>query len=356
MTDTQWVQLLAVLRGEEPSSAPLGFIIDSPWLPNWCGHNITDYLASDTIWFEDNRRAIETFPEVWFLPGFWSEFGMSTEPSAYGARCRFPLNEFPFAEKVITDLGQIADLPEPDPATDGLLPFMLSRLRWAQPRLAELGHKIRFSVSRGPLNIASFLMGTPEFLMALKTDPEPMHRLLRGITGFLKRWHGLQRETFPTIDGMLVLDDLVGFMGSTDFVEFGLPYLRELFAENVSVKFFHNDAPCAPSLPYYADLGINLYNPGVQTSLEEMRRLSAGRLTILGNIPPRDVLARGTPAEVRAAVRQMLAETTDRSRLILSCAGGMPPEVGTDNIRAFCDAAREFWTHPPAAKAIFHES
>jgi uroporphyrinogen-III decarboxylase len=340
MTDPQWNQLLAVLRGEPIQPMPVGFIIDSPWLPNWCGHDIADYLASETLWFEAHRRALETFPEVWFLPGFWSEFGMCTEPSAFGARCRFPRNEFPFAEKVIAEMGQIADLPVPDPATDGLLPFMLHRLRWAQPRLEALGHRIRFSVSRGPLNIASFLMGTTEFLMALKTDPEPMHRLLRLLTVFLKRWHALQRETFPSIDGIFILDDLVGFMGAADFVEFGAPCLRELFAVDVSVKFFHNDAPCAPSLPFYPDLGINLYNPGIQTSLPEMRRLSDGRLTILGNIPPREVLAMGSAEEVRAAVRNLLDTTPDRSRLILSCAGGLPPGVGTENLRAFLEAAR----------------
>jgi uroporphyrinogen-III decarboxylase len=173
---------------------------------------------------------------------------------------------------------------------------MLNRLKWARP--ASRSWAI-VSVSRcraGPLNIATFLMGTTEFLMAIKTDPEPMHRLLRVITDFLKQWHALQRETIPTIDGMLMLDDIVGFMGEKDFLEFGLPYLRELYATDVSVKFFHNDAACAKSIKYYADAGINLYNPGVQTPLAEMRRLSDNRLTILGTIPPRDVLAQGTPA------------------------------------------------------------
>ena len=252
MTDSQWNQLLAVLRGEPLDPLPVGFIIDSPWLPNWCGHDIADYLTCDATWWENHR----------------------------------------------------------------------------------------FSVSRGPLNIASFRMGTTEFLVALKTDPEPMRRLLRVITDFLVRWHALQRETFPTIDGILVLDDLVGFMGETDFLEFGRPYLRDLFAVNVAVKFFHNDAPCAWSLAHYADLGINLYNPGIQTTLPEMRRLSGGRLTILGSIPPRDVLAKGSPDDVRAAIKRLLEQTPDRSRLILSCAGGMPPGVSTENIRAFREAAQ----------------
>jgi uroporphyrinogen decarboxylase len=183
-------------------------------------------------------------------------------------------------------------------------------------------------------------MGTTAFLMTPKTDPEPAHRLLRVITDFLARWHALQREALPTIDGVFVLDDIVGFLGTADFVEFGLPYLRELFSADVAVKFFHNDAACAQSIGHYTAAGINLYNPGVQTPLAEMRRLGGGDLTILGTIPPRDVLAQGTPEDVRAAVRRLLADTPDRSRLILSCAGGLPPGVSTENLRAFLDGAR----------------
>ncbi len=340
MTDKQWNDLLAVLRGEVLRPLPVGFIIDCPWVPGWCGMEIADYLTSDARWFESNRKAIETFPDVWFLPGFWSEFGMCTEPSAFGSRCVFPRNEFPFADKIISNVEQIAGLKTPDPRTDGLLPFMLSRLRWARPQIEDLGHKIRFSVSRGPLNVASFLMGMTDFLVALKTDPEPSHKLLRIVTDFLKQWHALQRETIPTIDGILLLDDVVGFMGEKDFVEFGLPYLRELYDVNVSVKFFHNDAPCAKSIKYYPEAGINFYNPGIQTSLTEMRQLSGNKLTILGNIPPRDVLAQGTPGDVRAAVKKLLAEASDPARLVLSCGGGVPPAVTSQNLQAYIDAAR----------------
>jgi uroporphyrinogen-III decarboxylase len=340
MTDRQWHELVAVVNSEPQNHPPVAFIIDSPWLPNWFGIDILDYFTSEELWFQANRKAIENFPEATFLPGFWSEFGMCTEPSAFGAKCVFPGNELPFADKMIREIAQVQDLAEPNPATDGLLPFMLNRLKSVRPRLEELGHRIRFSVSRGPLNIATFLMGTTEFLMALKTDPEGVQKLLGIITSFLKKWHALQRETFPTIDGMLLLDDIVGFMGEEDFKEFGLPCFKELYADAGRVKFFHNDAQCAKSIGYYPEIGINLYNPGIFSTLAELRRLSNDRLTILGNIPPRDVLAKGSPADVRAAVRKLLDETPDRSKLILSCAGGMPPGVSTDNIRAFIEAAR----------------
>ena len=222
-----------------------------------------------------------------------------------------------------------------------MLPFTLKRLKLARPRIEALGHQIRFSVSRGPLNLATFLLGTTEFMLALKTDRGRVHKLLRLITNFLKRWHQLQRETFPSIGGIFVLDDIVGFLGAEDFQEFGLPYLKDLYTTERAVKFFHNDARCEQSLAWYPEIGINLYNPGVFNTLAELRALSKNRLALLGNIPPRDVLAQGTPAEVHAAVTRLLAQTTDHSRLILSCAGGMPPGVRTENLRAFVAAVQE---------------
>lgn len=290
MNDAQWESLCRSVsgKGEERLAA---FIIDSPWLPNWRGRAILDYFTSDDMWFESNRAAIEAFPEAIFLPGFWAEYGMCTEPSAFGARCSFPEDEFPFAKPTIKRIEDIDDLEEPDPAKDGLLPFVLKRMRWALPRMAAIGHRPRFSVSRGPLNVASFLMGVTELMIALKTEPERAHRLLTLVTSFLKKWHALQRELFPSIDGIMVLDDIVGFIGEEDFLEFAFPYLADLYSPPARVKLFHNDADCAASVKHYSEMGVNLYNPGTQLSLAELYRLSAGKLAILGSIPPRDVLA-----------------------------------------------------------------
>jgi uroporphyrinogen decarboxylase len=340
MTDKQWFDLIDIVNGEKKQPLPIGFIIDCPWLPNWYGIDILDYFTSDELWLKANLKAIDTFPEVMFLPGFWSEYGMCTEPSAFGAKCVFWKNEFPFAEKIIHSSDDIGKLKLPNPQTDGLLPFMLNRLVKAQPVIEKLGHRIRFSVSRGPLNIATFLMGTTEFLTLMMMEPEATHKLLRMITDFLKSWHNLQRNTFPTIDGMMMLDDIVGFIGEEEFLEFGYPYLKELYDVKAGVKLFHNDADCATSVKYYPELGINLYNPGIQMTAGDLIEGTKHRITILGNIPPRDVLAAGSPEDVKKAVRELLASTNDSARLMLSCGGGMPPAVSTENIRAFISSAR----------------
>jgi len=341
MTDKQWTDLKAIVNGEKKHPLPIGFIIDSPWLPNWYGINILDYFSNDELWLKANLKALETFPEVIFLPGFWSEYGMCTEPSAFGAKCIFWKNEFPFAEKIIQSPDDINTLKLPDPETDGLLPFMLNRLINAQPAIEKAGHSIRFSVSRGPLNVASFLMGTTELLTAMLMEPEAVHKLMLIITDFLKTWHKLQRDTFPTIDGIMMLDDIVGFIGEQEFMEFGYPYLKELFDVKAGVKLFHNDADCNISVKYYPELGINLLNPGTHMTVKELIEVTANKVTILGNIPPRDVLAAGTPDDIKKAVKELLANTPDHTRLVLSCGGGMPPAVSNEKIKAFISAARD---------------
>ena len=341
MTDKQWDNLKKAISGEVLAVPPIGFIIDSPWLPNWCNTAILDYFSNDELWLSCNMKALGDFPEVMFLPGFWSEFGMCTEPSAFGSRCSFPHNEFPHAHAVIQSADQIDALPSPNPAHDGLLPFVLNRLRCVQPRIEAAGHKIRFAVARGPLNIASYLMGSTEFLTAMMMEPEKVEALMKKVTSFLKEWLHLQIDTFPTIDGIFLLDDIIGFLGEDAFRTFGLPYFKELYDAPVSVKFLHNDAPCKVSAPFLPEMGVNLFNMGFDVSLNELRQVTHNNVTLLGNIPPRDVLANGDRAKVTDATVQLVRSLQNNiSHIIFSCGGGMPPGASSENITAFIDAVK----------------
>jgi uroporphyrinogen decarboxylase len=336
MTNEQWEKLLAVINGQVLEPLPVGFIIDSPWLPGWAGMSVLDYYSSEQLWFEANLKAVRQFPNAMFLPGFWSEFGMCTEPSAFGAKCTWQEHELPYADKVIADIQAVHSLAKPDCNQDGLLPFTLNRLKHYQSQIEQAGHCIRFAVSRGPLNIASFLLGSTEFLMAIRTDPDETHKFLGIVTDFIIDWIELQAETFPSIDGVFILDDIVGFLGDEDFRSAALPYLERIFqSSKCSVKFFHNDAAGLVCAPYLARIGINLFNFSFQHSLAEMKELTKNEVTLLGNIPTRDVLAAGTPQEIRESVRSAIESVSDKSRIILSCGGGMPPDVSTENIEAF---------------------
>lgn len=342
MTNQQWEMLKKIINGEKVRPLPIGFIADSPWLPGWYGIRILDYFSNDELWLKANLKAIRDFPDIMFLPGFWSEYGMCTEPSAFGARCRFPQDEFPHAHAVIKSPEEIESLVVPEPETDGLLPMILNRLKLAQPHIEDAGHKIRFAVARGPLNIASFLMGATELMMAMLTNPESIDTLMQKITAFLKKWLQIQRKTFSSIDGIFLLDDIIGFIGEPEFRRFGLPYFKELYNADVAVKFLHNDAQCRVSMPFLPEIGVNLFNMGFDVTLNEIKERTNNQVTLVGNIPPRDVLANGKPEDVTKSVIELLDSLQDKSRVILSCGGGLPPGVSSANLTAFIQAVKTY--------------
>ena len=342
MKEIHWERLIKVINGEATKEKPVGFIIDSPWLPKWYGSSIMDYYADPEIWFYSNMRAMNEFPEVMFLPGFWAEFGMCTEPSAFGSKLVWSENDFPYADKISSNPEDISGLIKPNVRTDGLLPFSINRMLRYEDRIKQNGCKLKFATSRGPLNIASFLFGMTDFMLALAITPEEAQKGLTTITDFVIDWLSLQFEKFRDIDGILILDDIVGFLGEPDFETFVLPHMKRIYSTfNAKVNFFHNDASGLVCAKYLKEIGVNLFNFSYNHSIDEIRSLAGDSVTLLGNIPPREILAMGSPADVQASVSKMINTCRDHSRIIWSCGGGMAPDTPSANIRAFIQAVNE---------------
>jgi uroporphyrinogen-III decarboxylase len=85
---------------------------------------------------------------------------------------------------------------------------------------------------------------------------------------------------------------------------------------------------------------VNLFNMGFDISLNEVKTLTSNKVALLGNIPPRDVLAGGTPQMVKRVTTELIDSLQDCRGVILSCGGGMPPGASSMNIRAFLETAR----------------
>jgi len=343
MNNKSWNDLLDLIDGKKIGYQPVGFIIDSPWIPGWYGITNIQFFASDEHWLKSNLKAINFFPDVWFLPGFWSEYGMCTEPSAFGARMIWLDKNLPHAEKILKSIEDISTLPQPDVKTDGLLPFVISRLKENQECIKKAGHDIRFAITRGPLNIASFLMGTTGFLMSLMMNPDESKAFIERITQFICDWIKYQKECFPTIEGIFVLDDIIGFVGEHEFTEYVIPSFKKIFSSiDANVRFLHNDSMGLITAKFLKEMNVNMFNFSFEHPMGVIRDLAGPEVVLMGNIPPRDVMAKGTPEQVKVAVGKAMNEISDHSRILWSVGGGMPPDVSNENIQAFIEAVREY--------------
>jgi uroporphyrinogen-III decarboxylase len=188
---------------------------------------------------------------------------------------------------------------KPDVKKDGLLPFVINRLKLSQKQIEAFGHQIKFAVARGPLNI-------------------------------------------PTLEGILLLDDIIGFIGDQQCKEYVVPYFKKIYGSfNAKVNFLHNDAKGLVCAPYLLEMGVNLFNFSFEHSIAEMKKLTSGKVTLLGNIPPRDLLEQGTPKDVEDALIKSVENLKETTRIILSCGGGVPQGVTTENINSFIATAKK---------------
>ncbi len=160
------------------------------------------------------------------------------------------------------------------------------------------------------------------------------------VTTFLVDWIQHQAATISSIDGIFILDDLVGFLGRRGFSGIRQALFEEgLRGHRCPSALLSQRCAGRICAPHLAEIGVNLFNFSYDHSLPDMRSWVGDQVTLLGNIPPLEVLAKGTPADVRQAVRSVLDGLEDRRRIILSAGGGVPPHVTSENIDAFLEEA-----------------
>ncbi len=306
MKKSQWESVLKTARGEVTGGLVTAFIVDSPWIPGFVGVSTVDYIADPDVWLQANLAVLNAFPTAVFLPGFWVEPGMAAEPSGFGCRIVFSHDQPPSIHPLTRSVEELASLEAPNPRRDGLMPIVLSQYRRAVPRVREAGFDIRIAAARGPLALAAHLLGLTDFLVALKTDPQATHRLMAVTTRTVKTWLEAQLEALPGGEGIMVLDDVMGFLSRDDYLEFAHPYLMEIFSLPVPLKILHNDNPSPVCYEFVHDLGVDVFNFSHQQGLNVARRLVGDQVCLMGNVPPLDVLVNGTAEETAAQARHCI--------------------------------------------------
>jgi uroporphyrinogen decarboxylase len=339
MRSEQWNTLVRTVNGERAPRIPVALIADTPWIPPFLGISTVDYIGVPQSWLHANLAVARRFPDVIFVPGFWVEPGMAAEPSGFGCRIEFSSEQPPSIHPIAADVGLVDGLAQPNPLRDGLMPLVLAQYRHALPLVRAEGMDIRMVAARGPLAVAAHLFGLSEFLVGLKTEQALTHRLLKMTTRLAKEWLSAQAAVLPAADGILVLDDVVGFLSRDDYQEFAHPYLKEIFSLPAAVKIFHNDTDSPVCYEFLADLGINAFNFTHLRSLGDVRARVGDSVCLMGNVPPRDVLAAGSAAAVTDHARRCIAENAGHPAFLLSAGGGLSPGTPAENIDALVRAA-----------------
>ncbi len=342
MTPEQWRDFKTVAKGGRLARTPVAAIVDSPWIPGYVGVSHLDYYLDPELWFQANLKVARDFPDVILFPSWWVEYGMAVEPSAVGNRIHFWNDQPPGQSPTLFRLEDAASLAPVNPQTDGLMPFVLRLYERHKPRIAAEGHVIPVVAARGPLCLASFLRGVTQFMTDIAENPEGAHLLLRYAAQVVIAWLRAQAEVIgKEVEGILVLDDIAGFLSRRAYLEFGHPYFKQICDTFPSqwVKVYHNDANVRPFLDLIPEAGFDVLNWSHKIPFAEAREKTAGRLRLMGNLAPLDLGVHGSPEQIRAAARALVEESRGVG-LILSFGGGVSMNTPASNLRALMSAIK----------------
>jgi uroporphyrinogen-III decarboxylase len=338
---TPWEQFKLAARLGTPERIPVALIVDSPWLPGYAGLDTRDYYLFPEKWLEVNLGLLKRFPEVVWIPGFWVEYGMAAEPSAFGARLRFFPDRPPSIEPITSDLNFWSDLKPANPEEDGLMPLVLRQYRAMDERLSAEGLGIRMVAARGPMTVASWLAGITPLLMDVALNPEGVSRILETVTTSIIRWLHAQLDVLRAPEGILLLDDVVGMVSKQHYETLVHPHLRRIFDEFEGlIRIYHNDMPCAHLSECLAQANFDVFNFSHETDLAELKSKMGHRVALMGNVPPLDVGARGNPEAVAGSALACLEKGAAGGGFILSFGGGVSPGTPAENIDALVQTAR----------------
>jgi uroporphyrinogen decarboxylase len=330
-----------LVRRKDKDRTMVVLIIDSPWLPGYAGVNTLDFFFDPKTWFEVYQRARQDLPGVAFVPGTWVEYGMALEPSGFGAPIQWSRKSPPSVRPYPGGLTGLLDAAQPDPETDGLMPVALRQYERMKPKLSAEGMAPRMAAARGPLAVASHLLGVTEFLMATQLDSERSLLLLEKTTALCIEWLDAQLKRMEDPVGVLVLDDIVGMLGPEDAARFAFPFFQKIFEHFPKlIHLFHNDTPNEKVFPGLSKVGMDVFNFSHEIEVEKARDLLGPDIVLMGNLPPLDLLVRGTPEQVQGGTRALLQKAERFGPLLISPGGGVSPETPIDNLKAMLDAAR----------------
>ncbi|MGQ9632165.1 MAG: uroporphyrinogen decarboxylase family protein [bacterium] len=126
-----------------------------------------------------------------------------------------------------------------------------------------------------------------------------------------------------------------------------LPHTRRV-AENITIPWaYHSDGNLMPILDDMLTQGMNAIHPLEPGSMDlrELKRRYGDRIAFIGNINM-DLLARGTPEEVRQEVKERIALMGPGYGYLISSSNSIAEYCKPENVVAMVEAIKEFGRYP----------
>ncbi len=288
-------------------------------------------------------RALIESVEKYGLDGVLVDVDTATLAGAVGVPVLYPDDEPAICHGcLLENLEDVETLPEPNVGAHAGIQVWLEAVRLLKRHFGgEVW--IRGNCDQAPFALAALMRGMEAWLLDLM-DPDraaAVGRVLELACSATVQFLKLMAETGA--DMLSNGDSAAGtsVISPRLYREFALPYERRTAAAAHSLGLPWALHVCGRTDPILCDLastGADALELDYKTDVR--RAHDALRNSVfIGNIDPSGVIARGTPANIEAKTRELLAVFEDTPRLIVNAGCALPADTPEENLRALVRAA-----------------
>ena len=226
-----------------------------------------------------------------------------------------------------------------------------SKFYKAQPFLPK-GMKM-IAISGKIFTLTWMLMGFQNFCLSLYLQEELVRKIIEKI-GEIQVEATKKLLEIPDLGGILIADDLAYYSGlmidPRFFRKWVFPWYEELAAlcrKHDLLFILHSDGNIWKIMEDIIAIGFDAINPVDPTSMDirEVKEKVGHKIGIIGNIDT-DLLARGSPEEVRELTKKRIKEIAPGGGYALASGNSVPSWSRFENYQAMRETALTYGTYP----------
>lgn len=194
-----------------------------------------------------------------------------------------------------------------------------------------------------------------EFLTAMSTEPELIHRYMEATTEGAITF--IKAQIDAGVDGILGGNDWcfkTGPMFSPEyFSRFFVPHLKRIasFCHEKGVPYIkHLDGNTTSLLPALInDVGIDAYHgiePPAGMNIVELKKQYGKQITLMGNLDCGSLLSNGTPEEVESEAKRIIQAVSPGGGHIFGSSNSIHDGVRLENLYAMLNSVETYGVYP----------